>query len=92
MLNTPSQSRKPTVPHHAYTSIDGPIISCMVSGLGVLLVSLLLVSLLIVIGIQQNNMVLGLLIGMGVIGVMISLRRAYARTKVLDTPTSKKPE
>ena len=86
MLNTPSQSRKPTVPHHAYTDIDGPIISCMVSGLGVLLVSLL-----IVIGIQQNNLVLGL-IGMGVIviGVMISLRRAYARTKVLDT--SKKPE
>ena len=88
MLNTPSQSRKPTVPHHAYTVIDGPISSCMVSGLGVLLVSLL-----IVIGIQQNNMVLGF-IGMGVIviGVMISLRRAYARTKVLDTPTSKKPE
>ena len=90
MLNTPSQSRKPTVPHHAYTAEDGPIISCMVSGLGVLLVSFLLVSLLIVI--QQNNMVLGL-IGMGVIviGVMISLRRAYARTKVL-APTSKKPE
>ena len=91
MLNTPSQSRKPTVPHHAYTAEDGPIISCMVSGIGLLLVSILLVSLLIV-GIQQNNMVLGL-IGMGVIviGVMISLRRAYARTKVL-APTSKKPE
>ena len=59
----------------------------MVSGLGVLLVSLLLVSLLLVslliVGIQQNNMVLGL-IGMGVIviGVMISLRRAYARKQI----------